>query len=490
MRPEQIAARIEEFVSNCECPALLERGVAPIQLASGQFRLDVTPKGAWLEVWDRSRVWSRRILRIGDSKRNSMQLEAFRFGKSNLPVSIVDAADLRSAPAVEKTRRSEFAESFRLFLNRHFASWRGEAFRSEAKLEHSFSPIYPTALLTKGNQAVAAIASPMRDTSFHCLTFALIWLDWVRRHHGDLAARRLLLYLPEGHHQSVVLLARHLNPAKLDLDIWLYTEDGEEYPLDPADGGNIESTLAPRYSKLAGPAWWIQFLSKFEDVDWLEEPDGSMSYRIRGLEFARLRAVHGNELPAIEFGLRRRKKISAADLDQVRSLLEEILRFRRYDAADRNHPHFLAQPERWLEAQVRRQIQEIDAQIDPNCLHSQAIGSMQGERGALDLLGIDRDGRLCLFELKATEDIHLPLQAFDYWLRVRHHLENQEFTSSGYFPGQSVANLAPRLFLVSPSLHFHPMTGVVVSYLPLACQIVQVGVGSRWRERVDVVLRI
>jgi hypothetical protein len=30
-----------------------------------------------------------------------------------------------------------------------------------------------------------------------------------------------------------------------------------------------------------------------------------------------------------------------------------------------------------------------------------------------------RDGRLAVLELKAGEDIHLILQAVDYWLRVR-----------------------------------------------------------------------
>ena len=37
----------------------------------------------------------------------------------------------------------------------------------------------------------------------------------------------------------------------------------------------------------------------------------------------------------------------------------------------------------------------------------------------LDLLTVDRCGRLLVIELKADEDLHLPLQGLDYWLRVR-----------------------------------------------------------------------
>ena len=490
MVPERIAATIEEFVTHCQCPALLERGEKPLELARGRYKVDVTPKGAWLEAWDESRVWSRRILSVGEPSRKRLELEAFRFGKHHLSVSLVDVADARSAPVIEKTRRSAFTEQFRLFLNRHFGSWRWEAFRSEAKLEHSFSPVFPTALLTRGNEAVAALAAPDRDTGFHALTFALVWLDWVRRNHGDLAAGRLLLYLPEGHERSVVLLARQLAPSRLKVDIWLYSVDGGEYLLDPADRGNLDSTLAPRLSRLAGPEWWVNHIGRDRDVEWIEQSDGSLSYRIRGLEFARLRAAHGNEKPALEFGLKRRKKASATDLPAIAALIEEIRGLRRADAPDRKNPLYLAEPERWLESQVRTQIGEIEANIDPSCLHGQAIGSLEAERSALDLLGVDRQGQLAIFELKATEDIHLPLQAFDYWLRVRHHLEHGDFEGSGYFPGRELSRNAPRVFLVSPSLHFHPMTGAVLQYLPPSCEMVRIGLNGEWRKRLDVVLRM
>ena len=53
----------------------------------------------------------------------------------------------------------------------------------------------------------------------------------------------------------------------------------------------------------------------------------------------------------------------------------------------------------------------------------------------LDLLAVDHRGRLAVIELKASEDVHLPLQALDYWMRVQWHVERREFQANGYFPG-------------------------------------------------------
>jgi len=39
-----------------------------------------------------------------------------------------------------------------------------------------------------------------------------------------------------------------------------------------------------------------------------------------------------------------------------------------------------------------------------------------------------------VLELKAFEDIHLVMQAVDYWLRVRWHHDQDDFRRFGYFP--------------------------------------------------------
>lgn len=42
--------------------------------------------------------------------------------------------------------------------------------------------------------------------------------------------------------------------------------------------------------------------------------------------------------------------------------------------------------------------------------------------------------------------IHLPVQAADYWLRVRRHPELAEFGTYGYFPGIEIQQAPPLVY--------------------------------------------
>ncbi len=85
-------------------------------------------------------------------------------------------------------------------------------------------------------------------------------------------------------------------------------------------------------------------------------------------------------------------------------------------------------------------------------LYSQVPALSAGDRGLLDLLTLDRNGRLAVIELKADEDLHLPLQALDYWIRVRALNNDRQpmagneggrplsaFERQGYFAGAEVS---------------------------------------------------
>ena len=75
-------------------------------------------------------------------------------------------------------------------------------------------------------------------------------------------------------------------------------------------------------------------------------------------------------------------------------------------------------------------------------MYRQAPAFAGGDRSVMDLLAVDHAGRLVVVEVKASEDLHLPLQALDYWIRVRWHAQQQDFRRCGYFPGHCVAELA------------------------------------------------
>ena len=69
-----------------------------------------------------------------------------------------------------------------------------------------------------------------------------------------------------------------------------------------------------------------------------------------------------------------------------------------------------------------------------------------------------------MIELKVDQDIHLPLQALDYWMRVKWHLDRGEIAGSGHFTGIPLAAEAPRLLLVAPALEFHPSNETVLGF--------------------------
>ena len=83
--------------------------------------------------------------------------------------------------------------------------------------------------------------------------------------------------------------------------------------------------------------------------------------------------------------------------------MEELARARRADG-DREHPLYRQYPEAWLESQVRAGIETIDSSLLPVPIYGQVPAFAAGERGIIDLLAVDRAGRLAVIELKNPGD--------------------------------------------------------------------------------------
>jgi hypothetical protein len=130
----------------------------------------------------------------------------------------------------------------------------------------------------------------------------------------------------------------------------------------------------------------------------------------------------------------------------------------------------------------------VDAALDPRFVYAQVFANAGGEHGILDLLTVTRSGRLAIIELKASEHIHLPLQAADYWLRIRRHLHS-EIARYGYFPGVELQQASPLVYLVAPALRFHPTTDELLKYLSSDLEIVRVGLAESWRRGLRIVMR-
>ena len=228
---------------------------------------------------------------------------------------------------------------------------------------------------------------------------------------------------------------------------------------------------------------WIQQLCAAFGAERVERPDGVLSLRIRGLEFARASGA------VMTWSLYEDRLVEPSEFDRVKELAASLAAARSPDAPDRQHWLYRVAPERWLESLVRAGLPLIDSRALPSPVYSQVPAVAGVERGIIDLLAVDPDGRLAVLELKAGEDIHLPLQGLDYWMRVKWHLDRGEFRNKGYFPGMELAPRAPRLLLVSPAFDFHPTTETILRFFSPQVEVERIGLGAEWRKELKVVFR-
>jgi hypothetical protein len=102
--------------------------------------------------------------------------------------------------------------------------------------------------------------------------------------------------------------------------------------------------------------------------------------------------------------------------------------------------------------------------------------------------------------LKADEDLHLPMQALDYWIRVRALNQDRQvvagsarplsaFERQGYFVGAEVSPRVPRLSLAAPALRILPANEPVLRYLSPEVEWELIAFAEHWRRELKVVFR-
>ena len=135
-------------------------------------------------------------------------------------------------------------------------------------------------------------------------------------------------------------------------------------------------------------------------------------------------------------------------------------------------------------------MEAIDPTLLPEPVYGQVPAFAAAERGVLDLLAVDRAARLAVIELRAGADIHLPLQALDYLIRVKWHLDRHEFTPNGYFPGIELRSVPPRLLLVAPALDSHPSNERLLRFFAPHVEVERLGVGIEWQKQLKLMYRM
>jgi hypothetical protein len=465
----------------------MEPGEDPIPLIPSRFSLET--RGAFLtfSCWTDTLNLVRRIKGVNSSRTGRLDLEYERFGGRSGVLTLVDLDHSSNRDAPRRGARLKYREVFRQALRRQFVGWKLIELSAEQDLERSLSPSFPRALLRKGNTAWAAIgAGPECLDPDAVLSFGLIWLDYLRARERKLGVEGLAVFVVSGSEATTCHRVRHLDPGRACYRVFVHHSDGLEDAVDPRDYTNLNTRL----EACGGPVQigegeaWLESLECIEGVARREHSDGATSLSVRGLEFARIK--DGQLL----FGLDRRNQIATrAHLPEIADLARGIASMRSPTASDRTNPLYRIHPEAWLESQVRANPQQLESALRTKPIYGQVPQFAGGQRGVIDLLSVDDMGRLAVLELKASADIHLPLQALDYWMRVKWHLEQGDFARAGYFPGVPLSSRPPRLFLIAPALDFHPTNEMVLGYLAPGIQVERIGIGIEWRQELRVMFR-
>lgn len=402
-----------------------------------------------------------------------------KFGGAIGRINLFDLNHPRADGAVKQGARRSFSAGFRQMLARQFPGWSIQTLTTEMSLERSFSSKYPRAILEKGNLRFAALACPLAEDEHHFLSFALLWHYYVSGRAKDHGNVPLALFLPDS---AGNLTALRLKWLRLAARLFRFNEHGSAGEIDPKDLGNLETRIVSRRTLALSPEL-EEFVGRLREnfgAEIIHNADTTWRLRLRGLEFARI--INGELYVSLEGQPHLAKPV------HVQQLAAHLAEIRHPEPGNREHPLFRADPENWLEAMVTGEIGIIDAALEGQPVLRQIIAFAAADRDVIDLIGASRSGHVSVIELKAVEDIHLPLQALDYWMRVEWHIRHGELDQ--FFPKLHIARELPKLVLVAPAMQFHPSNELILSYFDEQIETERVGVNLEWQQGLKVAFRL
>jgi len=497
---ETLGKILESFLADHPQAVALEDGERLFDFSTARY--SVTGEGKCvLHIWSEERNAVRRVL-DAEVKSRLLRLSVLRFGQSQPAILEICAdRDQRSATAL-RAIRARYKQIFERVLAREFPGCKLHAVSDRADLEHSCSPVYTRGVLRQGLSAFAVLGVSAEETQpaiDAALTFGILWMDRQRQQLANQAhVVGLKLFAPDGRTEMLRQRMAHLDRDAAKWQLYGLDERAEICsPLDCDDSGNIVTRLVRAVDANATRARFAASIARIQQLAPDSQPCAESAteiiFRLHGLEFARARVtpVAGSfrNAETITFGLWPAEYTLDDSHEAVfRDLITRLAERRCFDG-NRGDPLFRACPERWLESLITSDVRVIDERLDPRFVYSQVPAFASIDRGMIDVLTCNLDGRLVILELKADEDIHLPLQGLDYWARVRWHQRNGGFVRNGYFAGRELSDAPPLLYLVAPALRTHPATDTLLRYLSPQIPWSVVQVDERWRAGVRVVNR-
>jgi hypothetical protein len=469
--PAALARTLEDFLARYPCASILEDGRLLFDLRLAHCSISADHGRCLLHFWSDERNLVRTVSAI-QARRNTLRVQTHRFGQTKpQTLTLVPDPDF-CTPTARDTSRRRYLRSLEQALAAHFPGWNPESFRSAMDLEHSFGPAYARGILTRGQSSCAVIGvGPEEPTATidGILTLGILWLAWCREHSPD---RRffqgLKVIVPLGSAATTAARLAWMNPELAQWEQFEFNPSTGEISACATNNGNLDIQLPHAFDSQAALDRCqvaVDHLRSLLPADLLAGSDirargaTEIAFSLHGLEYARVRhsLIPGSfaRQDEIFFGAGPSETVlDDTTQDLFLDLMDRLFAGRHISASIRD-PLFRLQPERWLESILRRDLSVLDPFLGGGPVYSQVPAFASSSRTLLDLLTVTRQGRLAILELKADDDLHLPLQALDYWARVRALHRSGEIGRHGYFGGIELSPQDPLLYLVAPALHIH-----------------------------------
>jgi len=475
---EQIARALEDFLAEHPKSVVAEDGKILFDMRSAKYQLATEHGRCTLQLWSEDRNLVRRVsaaIERGSARDRMLRLTVQRFGQAR-PSSLEILADRdRRTPSTREATRLRYLKALERVMLRanadDWGEWTSEGFRTAMDLEKSFGPAYARGSLVHGQQAWAVIAVNAEESQVTVdgiLTLGVLWLAHCRESSGG---RRLYcglrLIVPRGMATLTLSRLAWMNTDAAQWELWEFDEKSEEMERrDAEDQGNLTTRLihAPdeaaareRFAESAARVMDLVPEAMREVVEQRIRSGVEMAFLLHGLEFARVRMGYAgqsfNRVQEITFGAGANETpLTEDNAGELRELVARLFARRTAGGAsngsgeaatagaddeasagsrpDRRDPLYRMQSERWLESVLWRDVSLIDAHLDATHVYTQVPAFAAADRGMLDLLSVDKSGRLAVIELKVEEDLHLALQGLDYWVRVRWHHQQKSFSAT------------------------------------------------------------
>src|SRR5579863_2832600 len=501
MTPESLVRSVDDFLAGSRSAIVIEDGAVAFDLTHSKYSISGEHNKCLLHLWSAERNVVRRVL-DAEIKHETLRLAVQRMGQSKpTKLEICRERDART-PSAKRIARFDYLRKLQRTLAKRYPGFSLMRFSTGMDLEQSFSPVYARGLMRQGQSAFAVLGVNSQEAQGSIdasLTFAILWMESCRElSGGKYAVQGLKLFLPEGKSGLVRERMAHLNAQAAQWQLYEFNEvEANIVRLDIHDRGNVATHLVrmpdeeAARERFAAPIACVRAIMPEVEVAVLSPAE--IAFRHYGLEFARAQMEHDpvalRMTPEIVFGLGAAQQTLKADNQAVFEKLVRSIGEVRHAEGPRDHMLWRLHPERWLEALVAKNVSAIDDRLDATQAYAQVPAFSASDRAMMDVLALTHDRRLAVVELKADEDINLPLQGLDYWARVEWHHARGEFQRAGYFPSVELAAEKPLLFFVAPALRIHPSTDVLLRYLSPAIEWMLVGIDERWRSEVRSVFR-